>query len=39
MSGFNTAIKYDHIKNNLAESFSDKMKELKDLHMGIKKKN
>jgi hypothetical protein len=38
MSGFNTAIKYDHIKNNLAESFSDKM-ELKDLHMGIKKKN
>jgi hypothetical protein len=30
-SGFNTAIKYDHIKNNLAEIFNNKVKELKDL--------
>ena len=30
-SGFNTAIKCDHINNNLAESFNNKVKELKDL--------
>jgi hypothetical protein len=30
-SGFNTAIKCDHINNNLAESFNSKVKELKDL--------
>ena len=30
-SGFNTAIKCDHIKNNLAESFNNMVKELKDL--------
>ena len=30
-SGFNTAIKCDHINNNLAESFNNKGKELKDL--------
>jgi hypothetical protein len=29
--GFNTAIKYDHISNNLAESFNNKVKDLKDL--------
>ena len=32
-SGFNTAIKCDHINNNLAESFNNKVKELKDLHV------
>jgi hypothetical protein len=31
MSGFNTAIKCDHINNNLAESFNNKVKKLKDL--------
>jgi hypothetical protein len=31
MSGFNTAIKCDHINNNLAESFNNMVKELKDL--------
>src|SRR3954467_1074143 len=31
MSGFNTAIKCDHINNNLAESFNNKVKDLKDL--------
>jgi hypothetical protein len=30
-SGFNTAIKCDHINNNLAESFNNKVKDLKDL--------
>jgi hypothetical protein len=30
-SGFNTAIKYDHINNNLTKSFNSKVKELKDL--------
>ena len=30
-SGFNTAIKCDHINNNLAESFNSKVKDLKDL--------
>ena len=30
-SGFNTAIKCDHINNNLAESFNNKVKHLKDL--------
>ncbi|KAE8800243.1 hypothetical protein D1007_24232 [Hordeum vulgare] len=30
-SGFNTGIKCDHINNNLAESFKNKVKELKDL--------
>ena len=30
-SAFNTAIKCDHINNNLAESFNNKVKELKDL--------
>ena len=30
-SGFNTAIKCDHINNNLAESFNNKVKGLKDL--------
>jgi hypothetical protein len=30
-SGFNTAIKCDHINNNFAESFNNKVKELKDL--------
>jgi hypothetical protein len=30
-SGFNTAIKCDHINNNLAKSFNNKVKELKDL--------
>ena len=30
-SGFNTAIKCDHINNNLAESFNNKVKQLKDL--------
>jgi hypothetical protein len=30
-SGFNTAIKCDHINNNLAESFNNKVNELKDL--------
>jgi hypothetical protein len=30
-SGFNTAIKCDHINNNLAESFNNKIKDLKDL--------
>uniref|UniRef100_A0ACD5UID4 Uncharacterized protein n=1 Tax=Avena sativa TaxID=4498 RepID=A0ACD5UID4_AVESA len=29
-SGFNTAIKCDHINNNLAESFNNKVKDLKD---------
>jgi hypothetical protein len=29
--GFNTAIKCDHINNNLAKSFNNKVKELKDL--------
>jgi hypothetical protein len=33
MSGFNTAIKCDHINNNLAESFNNKVKELKYLHV------
>jgi hypothetical protein len=33
MSGFNTAIKCDYINNNLAESFNNKVKELKDLHV------
>ena len=32
-SGFNTAIKCDHINNNLAESFNNKVKQLKDLHV------
>jgi hypothetical protein len=32
-SGFNTAIKCDHINNNLAEIFNSKVKELKDLHV------
>jgi hypothetical protein len=31
MSGFNTTIKCDHINNNLAGSFNNKVKELKDL--------
>jgi hypothetical protein len=31
MLGFNTAIKYDHINTNLAKSFNNKVKELKDL--------
>jgi hypothetical protein len=31
MSGFNTTIKCDHNNNNLAESFNNKVKELKDL--------
>ena len=31
MSGFNTVIKCDHINNNLAESFNNKVKGLKDL--------
>ena len=31
MSGFNTAIKCDHINNNLAESFNNKRKQLKNL--------
>ena len=30
-SGFNTAIKCDHINTNLAESFNNKVKDLKDL--------
>ena len=30
-SGFNTAIKCDHINNNLAESFNNRVKESKDL--------
>ncbi|KAE8776715.1 hypothetical protein D1007_50591 [Hordeum vulgare] len=30
VSGFNTAIKCDHINNNLAESFNNKVKQLKD---------
>ena len=30
-SGFNTAIKCDHINNNLAESFNNKVKDLKEL--------
>jgi hypothetical protein len=30
-SGFNTAIKCDHINNNLAESFNNRIKDLKDL--------
>ncbi|KAE8768862.1 hypothetical protein D1007_59626 [Hordeum vulgare] len=30
-SGFNTAIKCDHINNNLAESFNNKVKQLTDL--------
>jgi hypothetical protein len=30
-SGFNTSIKCDHINNNLAESFNNKVKDLKDL--------
>ena len=30
---FNTAIKCDHINNNLAESFNNRVKELKDLHV------
>ena len=30
-SGFNTAIKCDHINNNLTESFNNKIKDLKDL--------
>jgi hypothetical protein len=32
-SRFNTAIKCDHINNNLAESFNNKVKDLKDLPM------
>jgi hypothetical protein len=32
-SGFNTAIKCDHINNNLVESFNNKVKSLKDLHV------
>jgi transposase-like protein len=32
-SGFNTAIKCDHINNNLAESFNNRVKELKYLHV------
>ena len=31
MSAFNTAIKCEHINNNLVESFNNKVKELKDL--------
>jgi hypothetical protein len=31
MLGFNTAIKCDHINNNLAESFNNKVNELKTL--------
>jgi hypothetical protein len=30
-SGFNTAIKCDHINNNLAESFNNRIKDFKDL--------
>ena len=30
-SGFNTAIKCDHINNNLAESFNNRVKDFKDL--------
>ena len=30
-SGFNSAIKCDHINNNLAESFNNKIKQLKNL--------
>ena len=30
-SGFSTAIKFDHINNNLAESFNNRIKDLKDL--------
>ena len=33
MSGLNTAIKCDHINNNVAESFNNKVKGLKDLHV------
>jgi hypothetical protein len=33
MSGCNTAIKYDHINKNLAESFNNKVKELKYMHL------
>ncbi|KAE8806648.1 hypothetical protein D1007_17174 [Hordeum vulgare] len=32
-SGFNTAVKCDHINNTLAESFNNKVKQLKDLHV------
>ena len=32
-SGFNTTIKCDHINNNLAESYNNMVKKLKDLHV------
>ena len=32
-SGFNTALKCDHINNNLAQSFNNKVKQLKNLHV------